>query len=70
MIELSVNDVVRMCNSNGESHAFSDCVVVAIDGDVVYLSRPYLSHDFQLGAERFSALNRDFYAPFWQKVQR
>lgn len=71
-----IGDVFRMCMSNGESFAFSDCQIVRIyrENDDTYcdLVRPYVLTDGMVGAETMKRipLARLDNMPYWQKVKR
>lgn len=72
-MNINVGDIVRMCGSNGESCAFSDCYVAKKENGVVTLRRPYvLSSDGMTGTEVFTVFETSFEkdAAFWKKVQR
>jgi hypothetical protein len=48
--------VLRMVHSDGTSAAFSDCVIVRVESDMIHLVRPMGWADGTVNAERFPAL--------------
>lgn len=40
--DIQLGAIMRQLNSDGSSPPFSDSIITKVDGDVVFLSRPYL----------------------------
>jgi hypothetical protein len=48
--------VLRMVNPDSTSAPFSDCVIVKLEGDMLYLKRPIAWGNGALGAEEFPVM--------------